>query len=261
MLTTASIIALGGSATAVIYAGTPSVYRSFQRRSLRSACRGRLVLTYDDGPDEEVTPAVARLLHERGVRATFFLVGSRAKEFPRVCDEVAELGHEIGTHTWSHRNAWKQGPMRAVREVARGYVSLAAWVAPNGLFRPPFGKMTALTLGSVLRRGSVPVWWTVDGGDTWRVQPDPRLIVERVVRAEGGVVLLHSRHVERWRRPFLFEVTQRLLAEAASRGWRTCTVSEVLAVASGDTAGSAATSRPSPSVPTGTVASDAVARE
>ncbi len=227
------MLSIGGAAVVALYAGIPSVYRSFQQRSLRSACRGRLVLTYDDGPDEELTPAVARLLHERGVRATFFLVGSRVEEFPRVCDEVAELGHEIGTHTWSHRNAWKQGPMRGVREVARGYESLAAWVAPNGLFRPPFGKMTALTLGSVLRRGSVPVWWTVDGGDTWPVQPDPRLIIERVVRAEGGVVLLHSRHVERWRRPFLFEVTQRLLDEAASRGWRTGTVSEVLAVAAG----------------------------
>lgn len=256
MLTPVLTLAAAGTAAGLLYAGAPSVYRTLQRRALRRGGRGRLVLTYDDGPDEEVTPAVARLLHERGVRATFFLVGSRAEEFPEVCDEVAELAHEIGTHTWSHRSAWRQGPVRAVREVGRGYEALRRWVEPDGLFRPPFGKMTALTLASVLRRGSVPVWWTVDGGDTWPVLPDPGLIVERVVQAEGGVVLLHSRHVERWRRPFLFEVTQRLLDEADRRGWRTSTVSEALTAACGGAALGARARRSRPKLSAEAVASE-----
>src|SRR5215475_5592985 len=59
---------------------------------------GHVALTFDDGPDRVATPRFLRLLEERGVRATFFLLGSMVQRSPELAREIAEAGHEVGLH-------------------------------------------------------------------------------------------------------------------------------------------------------------------
>ena len=100
-------------------------------RAPRGAGR-RIALTFDDGPDPEFTPRVLDLLAARGIRASFFLVGERAARAPATVRAIAEAGHEIGSHGWSHRSLWLCGPARTDAEIGRARAILGELPA-----RPP----------------------------------------------------------------------------------------------------------------------------
>jgi peptidoglycan/xylan/chitin deacetylase (PgdA/CDA1 family) len=128
--------------------------RMIATMSLRRICReGRFAcLTYDDGPAEGLTCEVMSMLAAFHAKATFFAVGGRARDAGGVLDAAAARGHEIGCHTASHLNAWKAG-RRAVEDVQRGYQELSKWVPADGMFRPPYGKMSLGTMREIRRRG------------------------------------------------------------------------------------------------------------
>ncbi len=212
----------------VSYFGSSILVRWRQLSRLRRACEGRLALTYDDGPDEELTPALLKLLSRHGARCTFFLVGFRAERLPHVCDLMLSDGHELGTHGDRHRNAWKILPWRAVRDAEMGYSTLSRWVRPGAAFRPPFGKTTLPVLWNMRRRGAPVVWWTDVSGDTLRRPPDAERVVARIFDAGGGVLLMHSHHKSETRRSYVLDLTEKLLRGAQERGIRVCPLSEIL---------------------------------
>lgn len=100
----------------------------------------RVALTFDDGPDLVHTPKLLDLLHEVGARGTFFLVGQRVSQARALVRRIAAEGHEVGNHTWSHRNLWTCGPRETEREIERGHRILedVAERAPSW-FRQPEG--------------------------------------------------------------------------------------------------------------------------
>ena len=195
---------------------SPHALRLLAERRLRQRCRETrsLVLTYDDGPGATLTPALLELLATHGARATFLPLGRRAAEHPEVLDRVAAGGHEIGCHAAFHRNAWKVSPRAALDDICVGYAQLSRWVPQNGLFRPPYGKLTLATWWALRRRGAPLAWWTHDSGDTADTLPAPDDVVEAVQRAGGGVVLLHDFDREAERRGFVLSATERLLTVA-----------------------------------------------
>ena len=195
-----------------------------------------LVLTYDDGPGESLTPRILEQLERHHARATFFLSGKRAERSPRVVDAVMAAGHELGCHTYDHLNAWKASPWRVWSDVERGYDTLARWVPPHGVFRPPYGKWTPLTRWQLRRRGAPVVRWTHDSRDTTHGElPAPSAVIDGVMRDGGGVVLMHDFDRESdstyrtVRADFVLEVTEGLLSRARAQGMRTMTVSELIA--------------------------------
>jgi peptidoglycan/xylan/chitin deacetylase (PgdA/CDA1 family) len=173
-------------------------------------------LTYDDGPGEKLTPTLLDLLGTRGVRATFFLAGFRAVEHPRVVDRIVSEGHEVGCHGDEHLHAWRTWPWRTVSDVTAGYRKLARWVPGNGLYRPPFGKMTPLTWAAVRRRRAPIGWWTIAAGDVMAEPPGVTTAAEQAKEFGGGVVLLHDFDRGNERAQFVLESTELLLDRAAA---------------------------------------------
>jgi peptidoglycan-N-acetylglucosamine deacetylase len=164
------------------------------RRDLARRCADQraVVLTYDDGPGEELTPQVLDVLAAVGGRATFFALGRKADTHAELLDRIVAEGHEVGCHTYDHQNAWRIGYRAAARDVRGGYEALAPWTAPGAPFRPPFGKLSPGALAGV-RAQRVPVClWTHDSGDTYAAQPEPEHVVDAVIAAGGGVVLMHD---------------------------------------------------------------------
>jgi peptidoglycan/xylan/chitin deacetylase (PgdA/CDA1 family) len=122
----------------------------------------RVALTFDDGPDPAATPRLLRLLEARGVRGTFFLVGERAARHPGLVRAIAAEGHEVGNHTWRHRNAWFLPPAAAAREITEGVRILGEIVGrPPWLYRPPWGIVNVAALATARRLGLVTVLWSV----------------------------------------------------------------------------------------------------
>src|SRR3954471_13399906 len=70
----------------------------------------RVALTFDDGPNEEATPAILDALHARGVRATFFILGRHAERWPHLVKRIADEGHAIGNHGYYHRKLHFKSP-------------------------------------------------------------------------------------------------------------------------------------------------------
>ena len=100
-----------------------------------------LTLSFDNGPDPAVTPFVLDTLARRGIRTTFFVIGSRlADPAARACAErAAEEGHWIGNHTWSHDVPLGEQPGRAEAEITRTQDALGGLSHPSRWFRPMGG--------------------------------------------------------------------------------------------------------------------------
>ena len=160
-----------------------------------AACaRGEIAITFDDGPDPEVTPRILRLLDERGARATFFCIASRAAEHAALCHEIVRRGHAVENHSCGHRATFPFLGIGGIRsEISRAQAILgeATGVAPR-FFRPPAGLRNPL-LDPVLHELRLTlVSWTRRAYDTRRT--DPGRVAESLVRglACGDILLLHD---------------------------------------------------------------------
>lgn len=160
----------------------------------RAALAGQVALTFDDGPDPEVTPRVLDTLAAARCPATFFCVGERAARHPALLRRMVAEGHAVENHSHRHATsfAWG-GPRRLGAEIdaAQQAILQAAGVAPR-FFRAPFGIRTALLDPVLARRGLRYASWSVRGYDA--VARDAARVLRRLrpgVTA-GAVVLLHD---------------------------------------------------------------------
>ena len=109
--------------------------------------RGRPVgvcLTFDDGPDPLSTPPLLALLHEHGVRATFFVTGARAERYPQLIAAILDNGHTLGNHSFTHDD-WImfRKPATIIAEITATQAVLAQSGRKPNLFRPPVGILTS----------------------------------------------------------------------------------------------------------------------
>ncbi|WAX76602.1 polysaccharide deacetylase family protein [Streptomyces sp. KMM 9044] len=161
---------------------------------LRLSGRGStMVLTFDDGPDPRYTPDILDTLAAYDVRAMFFVCGEMVSHNKDLLARMADEGHVVGNHTWSHPLLTRltRGRIRSEMErtcdiIEEGYGERPQW------FRAPYGawNRAAFQLGAEL--GMEPLAWTVDTLD-W-TSPGTRTIVDRVENgaAPGVVVLSHD---------------------------------------------------------------------
>ena len=190
-----------------------------------AARRGEVALTFDDGPDPEVTPRVLELLAGHGgARATFFCIGRRAAAHAGLVGELARQGHRVENHSHSHPAAFSLLPPAALaREVRLAQETLArAAGRPPELFRAPAGLRSFLLEPVLAAQGLRLASWTRRGFDT--VVNDPLRVVRRLLAnlAAGDVLLLHDGSAARDRRgrPVVLEALPRLLDGIAARGLR-----------------------------------------
>jgi peptidoglycan/xylan/chitin deacetylase (PgdA/CDA1 family) len=189
-----------------------------------AAQRGEIALTFDDGPDPAVTPAVLDLLDRVSARASFFCVGRRAARYPDLVREIARRGHRVENHTYSHPYAFAFYAGAALSgEIARTQHLLASITgrAP-AFFRAPMGFRNPLMPGAMRRFGLRYTSWTRRGHDA--VDGDPKAVLRRLTRglSAGDVLLLHDAGTARTRygRPVVLEVLPALLDRIAERRLR-----------------------------------------
>ncbi len=153
-----------------------------------------VALTFDDGPEADATPAILECLAYHGVPAAFFMVGQRAERNPALARDVADAGHELGNHTYSHRHLWTVGPWRTAEELVRAtdVIADAAGQRPVA-FRPPWGVFNAAAVAAAHRLGQPAALWSVRSeGLVWR--PSPEEMIDHITgRVSGGdIINLHD---------------------------------------------------------------------
>ncbi len=191
---------------------------------LPDAPAGVIALTFDDGPDPDLTPRVLALLAQAGAVATFFCIGCRAEQHPDLVAEIRARGHGIENHTYSHPSSFALGRSAALRvEVRRGQVALtAAGASPPRFFRAPAGMQNPWLPAVLAGEGLSLVSWTRRGFDT--VTRDPRAVTRRLVRnlAAGDILLMHDGRSARTASgaPVVLDALARVLEHLAARGLR-----------------------------------------
>ncbi|WP_328836000.1 polysaccharide deacetylase family protein [Streptomyces europaeiscabiei] len=158
---------------------------------LRVDGRGRsMVLTFDDGPDPRYTPDILRILRDHDVRAMFFVCGEMAVQHKDLLREMADDGHVVGNHTWSHPLLTTLSRSRVHAEMARTCEIIEkTYGEPPLWFRAPYGAWNRAAFRYGAELGMEPLAWTVDTLD-WRT-PGAHTIADRVEDGAGpGVVVL-----------------------------------------------------------------------
>jgi len=205
---------------------------NFVRLPAAAAARNEVSLTFDDGPDPEVTPRVLDLLDRYGMRASFFCVGERAAAHPEVVREIARRGHSVENHSRSHSWAFAfYGFARLKREVetAQSLIGGAAGRAPS-YFRAPMGLRSPLLDPVLARCGLHHVSWTRRGFDA--TMRDPEGVLRRLTAglSAGDILLLHDGGGTRTRdgTPVVLAVLPPLLQRMQSQGLTSVTLAEGL---------------------------------
>lgn len=149
-----------------------------------------VALTFDDGPDPVVTPALLKILGAYGAKATFFMTGENAEIYPELVSAVRGAGHAIGNHSWDHPSF----PLVSGRE-RRSQIRRCAAVLPaddTPIFRPPYGNQSAASRLDATLTGHSVVTWNVCVPD-WEDHDGAWLgdFTLRQLKA-GSIVLMHD---------------------------------------------------------------------
>lgn len=181
---------------------------------------GRVALTFNDGPDPDVTPRVLDLLQAAHAKATFFIVGERAAAHPDLVRRIVAEGHELASHTQTHRRltgldvATIREELTGPREVAdRLGLTMSSW------FRPPEGRWDDAVLQAASEEGMRLALWTNIGPQ----QLTAPLLARRALSAArpDAVLLLHDA------RPESVEALELILAGLADKGLQAVTLSQL----------------------------------
>ncbi len=153
----------------------------------------KIALTFDDGPHPRYTPRILEILKEYGIKATFFVVGVNAENYPDAMESVIKNGHEIGNHTYSHPHVSCLDSTHLKNEVEHCESAIYGLTDhKTKLFRPPEGLIDA-DVRRVLRSLDYKViLWDIDTLD-WAHTP-PNTIAENVINNinSGDIILMHD---------------------------------------------------------------------
>ena len=192
----ACLLVIGGLLTWLKYD-----YNAVKLEDVREACgyvsasatpveAPKIALTFDDGPSAAWTPALLDGLKERGVKATFFLIGENADKNPEIVKRMAEEGHLIGNHTYHHVELTKVSENEARLELSDISAVIVRITGKEPEYmRPPFGAWQRKLEQEIQM---LPVLWTIDPLD-WTTENQDEIVNKVVTEAEeNDIILLHD---------------------------------------------------------------------
>jgi nucleoside-diphosphate-sugar epimerase/peptidoglycan/xylan/chitin deacetylase (PgdA/CDA1 family) len=155
--------------------------------------RPQIAITVDDGPDPVHTPRMLDLFRDHAVKATFFVVGGAAEQYPELVRRMRDEGHEVGSHSYSHPYFHKLSWSGAIREIGMTRCVLSHILGEKcKLFRPPHGKLSLRSLIPAWAAGQQVVMWNVDLKDYRAASGDVEAQVDRTSFASGDIILYHG---------------------------------------------------------------------
>ena len=185
-----------------------------------------VALTFDDGPHAENTPRLLEMLKQRGIKATFFVVGQCAAEYPQIMKRLVDEGHEVANHSWSHPQLSHMGEGGVTDQLQRTHdvIVQTTGVTPT-LLRPPYGAFTANQRAWAHQKwGYKIILWDVDPLD-WKYRNAEHVKSEILKQTvNGSIILSHDIHKS------TVDAMPATLDALLAKGFKFVTVSELIAM-------------------------------
>ena len=155
---------------------------------------GDCAITFDDGPGQR-TPTLLKLLADRQIKATFFVLGEHARRYPELIRQMVLDGHEVENHSWDHPDMRKLGDAARQKEIEDTVAQLKSLGAEPKFFRPPYGSYDPALVALAHRDGLELVLWSRDSED-WRYHTVASLEAHILPIGQGahGIFLFHDIH-------------------------------------------------------------------
>ena len=190
-----------------------------------------VALTFDDGPYPPFTQELVAVLEEKQVKATFFVVGNNASQYPEVVCDIAKQGHEVALHAGEHKDFLKLNSSELAGNISSGKKVLEELTGkPVKYMRPPHGFRDWAVMEEAARVGLKVVNWSVIPRD-W-TNPGAKEIADRVCKDifPGAIVLLHDGDApaQKASRSQTVEATSLIIDRLREQGYNFVTVSELL---------------------------------
>lgn len=150
----------------------------------------QIAITFDDGPNPNYTQKLLEGLKKRGVKATFFVLGEEAQQYPEIVEEIHEEGHLIGVHSYEHVNFGEIGDTAAMEQITKTREILYEITGEYaGFIRPPYGCWKSSLNEKV---PMIEVLWDVDPLD-WATKSADTVVARILPKAHDGcIILLHD---------------------------------------------------------------------
>ncbi len=212
----------GGAPAVPAAAPARSAQPEFIRRGRPEG--NRMALTFDDGPSPGVTDRILDELKQRGLHATFFMIGQKVAAAPDLARRVLAEGHDVANHTYSHPDLTSLPEAKAAEEIQKMQDVMAELLHHKPVwFRPPFGSFRRTQMPLVHERGLRTVIWSVDSGD-WAL-PGEAKILETILQntKPGSIIVCHDLHGQ------TADVIGRVLDGLVERGLSPVTMTALMA--------------------------------
>ncbi|AZN40068.1 polysaccharide deacetylase family protein [Paenibacillus albus] len=189
----------------------------------------RVALTFDDVPDPRFTPQVLETLARYKVRATFFVVGSRAAAHPALVKRISREGHIIGNHSYDHAVFSRISRYAFEQQIARTDRIIRPLIGYSPKFiRPPYGEITPYQVDWLRSRGYIVVNWDTDSVD-WKSLDSNRILINiKRTLQPGSIILQHAGGGEGQDLSGTIAALPRLITLLRSKGYQIVTLPELL---------------------------------
>jgi peptidoglycan/xylan/chitin deacetylase (PgdA/CDA1 family) len=180
----------------IVACGSGLIYSNYHVRALCSNKRAagkKIAITFDDGPTPE-TNKILDVLQQKGIKATFFCIGSQIEKHPEILQRIASEGHTIGNHTYSHSTRFG---FLSTAEIGGELQLTDKLIKDNSglktkLFRPPYGVSSPYVARALRSSGHTVIGWKIRSLDA--IIKDEARILRRIKSrlAPGSIILLHD---------------------------------------------------------------------
>lgn len=189
----------------------------------------QVALTFDDGPDATYTPKILDILSEKGVPATFFVVGQEVGKYPEMMKRIVEEGHGLGNHTFTHPQLPKITSIEVLQEIQNTQKALAESVGKKpDLFRPPYGALTRADEELATEKGFRIVTWSVDTLDWTGLSGEEIFLNVQKDISPGGIILQHNVDANPGMLDGTVEALPKIIDDLHARGYTFVTVQTML---------------------------------
>ena len=154
---------------------------------------GQIAFTFDDGPDPSYTPQLLDLLKKHETKATFFVLGRKAEQYPDIIRRIHEEGHQLGIHNYTHHSNWFMTPWTITKRHIDHSATIVKRITGTypTFYRPPWGMINIFDFLR-LKKQTI-VLWSVMASD-WRSNIGPQRLKSVLLQniTSGSVILLHD---------------------------------------------------------------------